>query len=159
MLHLGLQLCSKRFRNNNNLVFHVLFSNRRLTGFCVFVLFNCLFFHIILYAWYRNCFMYFWSSFLYFAITVKDFLKFKELLLWTAMSRPFTAWTQPLYVTKSVLKLYFILNSWRHKKSSIFMCNRVYCIHVPGHDPLIFSFLSFSFLIEWELYGPNYLRC
>ena len=27
------------------------------------------------------------------------------------------------------------------------VCNRVYCIHVPGHDPLIFSFRSFSFLI------------
>ena len=26
-------------------------------------------------------------------------------------------------------------------------CNRVYCIHVPGHDPLTFSFRSFSFLI------------
>ena len=38
-------------------------------------------------------------------------------------------------------------------------CNRVYCIHVPGHDPLIFSFLSFSVLIGWEFYGPNYLRC
>ena len=38
-------------------------------------------------------------------------------------------------------------------------CNRVYCIHVPGDDPLIFSFLSFSFLIGWEFYGPNYLRC
>ena len=35
------------------------------------------------------------------------------------------------------------------------MCNRVYCIHVPGHDPLIFSFLSFSFLIGWEFYGPS----
>ena len=32
-------------------------------------------------------------------------------------------------------------------------------IQVPGHDPLIFSFLSFSFLIGWEFYGPNYLRC
>ena len=27
-------------------------------------------------------------------------------------------------------------------------CNRVYCIHVPGHDPLIFSFLSFI-LFDW----------
>ena len=26
-------------------------------------------------------------------------------------------------------------------------CNRVYCIHVPGHDPITFSFRSFSFLI------------
>ena len=39
------------------------------------------------------------------------------------------------------------------------LCNRVCCIHVPGHDPLIFSFLSLSFLIGWEFYGPNYLRC
>ena len=30
---------------------------------------------------------------------------------------------------------------------------------VPGHDPLIFSFLSISFLIGWEFYGPNYLKC
>ena len=29
------------------------------------------------------------------------------------------------------------------------MCNRVYCIHVPGHDPITFSFRSFSFLIGW----------
>ena len=26
------------------------------------------------------------------------------------------------------------------------MCNRVYCIHVPGHDPINFSFRSFSVL-------------
>ena len=38
-------------------------------------------------------------------------------------------------------------------------CNRVYCIHVPGHDPLTFSFRSFSFLIGWGFYGSNYLRC
>ena len=33
---------------------------------------------------------------------------------------------------------------------------------VPGHDPLslIFFVLSFfSFLIGWEFYGPNYLKC
>ena len=29
------------------------------------------------------------------------------------------------------------------------LCNRVYCIHVPGHDPITFSFWSFSFLIGW----------
>ena len=34
------------------------------------------------------------------------------------------------------------------------MCNRVYCIHVPGHDPITFSFRSFSFLIGWVFYGP-----
>ena len=28
------------------------------------------------------------------------------------------------------------------------VCNRVYCIHVPGHDPLIISFRSFSFF-DW----------
>ena len=44
-------------------------------------------------------------------------------------------------------------------KSWVYRCNRVYCIRVPGHDPLIFSFLSFSFLIGWEFYGPYYLRC
>ena len=38
-------------------------------------------------------------------------------------------------------------------------CNRVYCIHVSGHDPLTFLFCPFSFLIECEFYGPNYLRC
>ena len=41
----------------------------------------------------------------------------------------------------------------------IIICNRVYCIHVPGHDPITFSFRSFSFLVEWGFYGPNYLRC
>ena len=30
---------------------------------------------------------------------------------------------------------------------------------VQGHDPLIFSFLSFLFLTGWEFYGPNYLKC
>ena len=34
-------------------------------------------------------------------------------------------------------------------------CNRMYCIHVPGHDPLIFSFLSFSFLIGWVFLWPQ----
>ena len=28
---------------------------------------------------------------------------------------------------------------------------------VLGQDPLTFSFLSFSFLIAWEFYGPSYL--
>ena len=35
-----------------------------------------------------------------------------------------------------------------------YICNRVYCIHVPGHDPITFSFRSFSFLIGWGFYGP-----
>ena len=29
-----------------------------------------------------------------------------------------------------------------------FLCNRVYCIHVPGHEPITFSFRSFSFF-DW----------
>ena len=33
----------------------------------------------------------------------------------------------------------------------ILYCNRVYCIHVPGHDHITFSFRSFSFLIEYGL--------
>ena len=37
---------------------------------------------------------------------------------------------------------------------SVSRCNRVYCIHVPGHDPITFSFRSFSFLIGWVFYGP-----
>ena len=41
----------------------------------------------------------------------------------------------------------------------LILCNRVYCIPVSGHDPLAFSFRSFSFFIGWEFYGPNYLRC
>ena len=39
------------------------------------------------------------------------------------------------------------------------LCNRVYCIHVPGHDPITFSFRSFSFLIGWGGLWPNYLTC
>ena len=35
-----------------------------------------------------------------------------------------------------------------------FKCNRVYCIHVLGHDPITFSFRSFSFLIGWGFYSP-----
>ena len=30
-------------------------------------------------------------------------------------------------------------------------------MHVPGHDPLILSFRSFSFLIGWEFYGPEHV--
>ena len=42
--------------------------------------------------------------------------------------------------------------SLRHSSSR---CNRVYCIHVPGHDPITFSFRSFSFLIGGGGgYGP-----
>ena len=38
---------------------------------------------------------------------------------------------------------------WGQKSSlPCCVCNRVYCIHVPGHDPLIFSFLSLI-LFDW----------
>ena len=47
----------------------------------------------------------------------------------------------------------------RRRARYIYMCNRVYCIHVPGHDPLILSFRSFSFSIGWVFYDRNYLRC
>ena len=33
----------------------------------------------------------------------------------------------------------------------IIICNRVYCIHVLGHDPITFSFRSFFFLIGFFL--------
>ena len=39
--------------------------------------------------------------------------------------------------------------SHAHTHTQIYnICNRVYCIHVPGHDPLLFSFLSFI-LFDW----------
>ena len=44
-------------------------------------------------------------------------------------------------------------------KTIVIICNRVYCIHVPGHEPITFSFQSFSFLIGWVFYSSNYLRC
>ena len=35
-----------------------------------------------------------------------------------------------------------------------------YCIVcVQGRDPLTFLSCPFSFLIGWEFYGPNYLKC
>ena len=40
----------------------------------------------------------------------------------------------------------------------IYIYNRVYCMCV-GLWPFNLSFLSFSFLIGWEFYGPNYLKC
>ena len=55
-----------------------------------------------------------------------------------------------VFVVHFVRFIFNFYNTW---------CNQVYCIHVRGHDPLIFSFLSFSFLIGWGFYGPNYLRC
>ena len=40
---------------------------------------------------------------------------------------------------------------------NIYVTECIVC--VSGYDPLTFSFLlSFLFLIEWELYGPNYLK-
>ena len=39
----------------------------------------------------------------------------------------------------------------RSKPAGSINCNRVYCIHVPGHDPITFSFRSF--LIGWVFYG------
>ena len=44
--------------------------------------------------------------------------------------------------------------SFENVINNLYMCNRVYCIHVPGHDPITFSFRSFSFLIGWGFYGP-----
>ena len=50
------------------------------------------------------------------------------------------------------------VEKYRHdvlfKEACTIHCNRVYCIHVPGHDPITFSFRSFSFLIGWGIYGP-----
>ena len=40
-----------------------------------------------------------------------------------------------------------VLTDWN--KAPLDMCNRVYCRHVLGHDPITFSFWSFSFLIGW----------
>ena len=40
----------------------------------------------------------------------------------------------------------------------LYLCNWVYCIQVSGYNTITFSFRSFSFLIEWEFYGPSYLR-
>ena len=44
-------------------------------------------------------------------------------------------------------------NENRSSQCLFYKCNRVYCIHVPGHDPITFSFRSFSFLIGWGFYG------
>ena len=44
--------------------------------------------------------------------------------------------------------------SFENVINNLYMCNLVYCIHVPGHDPITFSFRSFSFLIGWGFYGP-----
>ena len=52
--------------------------------------------------------------------------------------------TVPKRDTNSVHKL----QTRENEALSLFayMCNRVYCIHVPGHDPITFSFRSFPFL-------------
>ena len=55
----------------------------------------------------------------------------------------------------SVEYIFLILFYWFFSPAdNLFHCNRVYCIHVPGHDPITFSFRSFSFLIRWGFYGP-----
>ena len=43
------------------------------------------------------------------------------------------------------LRMYLWWSLW---SLYIYLCNRVYCIHIPGHDTLIFSFLSFI-LFDW----------
>ena len=43
------------------------------------------------------------------------------------------------------------------KRERLIVTECIVC--VSGHDPLTFSFLSFSFLIGWEFDGPNYLKC
>ena len=49
-----------------------------------------------------------------------------------------------------------IINEQRGRNQNIVVTECIVCI--SGHDPLIFSFLSFSCLIGWEFYGPNYLK-
>ena len=47
----------------------------------------------------------------------------------------------------------------RSKPAGSINCNRVYCIHVPGHDPITF-FFPILFLFDWVGFlWPNYLRC
>ena len=73
------------------------------------------------------------------------------LLLWTAIYRPliylFTAWTQPLYVTKSAFKPYFILNSTRHKKAPC-SCKRWEMRQTPFSVHLLCSTVLF---LTWML--------
>ena len=40
------------------------------------------------------------------------------------------------------------LNDCTRRLMHVCTCNRVYCIHIPGPDPLIFSFLYFI-LFDW----------
>ena len=69
------------------------------------------------------------------------------LTCWGNSYSPFQCWRNPYFSTAMLGTLLWC------------MCNRVYCIHVPGHDPITFSFRSFSFLIGWGVLWPNYLRC
>ena len=46
------------------------------------------------------------------------------------------------------------IRKWINVGVWVYSCNRVYCIHVQGHDPITFSFRSFSFLIGWGVYCP-----
>ena len=41
-----------------------------------------------------------------------------------------------------------LLQAYRSPQGHGYICNRVYCIHVSGHDPLTFSF-RFLFLFDW----------
>ena len=52
---------------------------------------------------------------------------------------------------------YIIICPWLGQLTYIIVTECIVC--VSGYDPLTFSFLSFSFLIGWEFYGPNYLKC
>ena len=73
-------------------------------------------------------------------------------------------WHQPCNNQRAlflgILKIHaingLIQNHMRHERSesageqriALYKCNRVYCIHVPGHNPLTFSF-RFLFLFDW----------
>ena len=49
---------------------------------------------------------------------------------------------------------------WRWGETDIIIISVTECIVcVSGHDPLTFLSGFFSFLIGWEFYGPNYLKC
>ena len=82
----------------------------------------------------------------------------KEHVPWT-VTKTFYLW-----FNKSITCAHWCdICSWLalHMKQQI-VCNQVHC--VLGHDPLTFFFLfspcgPFSFLIEQEFYGPNYLKC
>ena len=43
------------------------------------------------------------------------------------------------------------------KSVDFYVTKSIVC--VQGRDPLTFLSCPFSFLIGWEFYGPNYLKC